>query len=125
MRTPNHTPTIPLRFPYGGVLGLPGTGTQRYNGTPGSGEHDYAKAGFTPALHSSVEDSHMATMLTEHGTHWVLSQVVGPGKRRRISRIPVLVPKGDKDLLRATAVKVAEAGRKTVGLSVPDKEPVV
>jgi len=117
--------TIPLRFPYGGGFSLPRRATERYNGTPPEGRTHYAKGGFTPPLIMPQEVADMTTMLTEHGAHWVLSQVVGPGKRRRLPRLPVVVEKGDRAQLYAAAVMMAEAARTGMGVELPPKEPVV
>lgn len=57
----------------------------------------------------------MATQLTEKATHYLVSIVSGKGRRRRIPRDTVSVPKGDLDALRAVLVASAELARKQEG----------
>lgn len=67
----------------------------------------------------------MATKLTEYPDRWVVEQVTGPGRRRKTPRHPVVVPKGDAPLLRATLLQAAEAARIAVGVRTTTEAPVV
>ncbi len=67
----------------------------------------------------------MSTQVADRGTHWEVSSVTGPGARRKIPRRPVLVPKGDKDMLRAEIIRQAMAARKKFGVHQKEEVPVV
>lgn len=66
----------------------------------------------------------MSTQLEEHGDHWLVKTVAGPGKRRKLGRNPVRVPKDDKDRLRAEIVRQAKAARVAMGIQQTEQEPV-
>lgn len=67
----------------------------------------------------------MSTMLEEHASHWVVSTIAATGKRRKVSRTPVAIPKGDETALRTEIIKQCEDIRRAVGVVLPPKGPVV
>ncbi len=58
----------------------------------------------------------MSTQVEDHKTHWVISTVVAEGKRHKLPRLRVAVPKGDGAAFRAEVIKQAEAARLVFGL---------
>ncbi len=67
----------------------------------------------------------MTTQLEDHGTHWVVKTVESQGKRRRMGRLGVHVPKGDPDALRAEITKQAVQLRFRWGVAQKPPKPVV
>lgn len=67
----------------------------------------------------------MSTMLEEHPTHWVVSTIAATGKRRKISRLRVAIPKGDDAALQTEIIKQCENARRAAGVEIPVPEPVV
>lgn len=67
----------------------------------------------------------MSTMLTEHESHWVVSTIIGKGRRHKMPRLPVAVPKGDPEELAAEIRKQAWAARAEFNIPLAPQEPVV
>lgn len=67
----------------------------------------------------------MTTELVDAGDHWVVKTVESRGKRRRMGRSAVVVPKGDPAALRAEIERQATALRRRWDVPVPVQEPVV
>lgn len=67
----------------------------------------------------------MSTMLEEFPSHWVVSTLAAPGKRRKVPRLRVAVGKDDPDRLTAEIIKQCESARLDAGVKLPPQEPVV
>lgn len=66
----------------------------------------------------------MSTQLDDLGAMWRVSTVTAPGKRKRMARKSVLIPKGDKDALRQEIIRQAEQARRDFGVPVTPQEAV-
>lgn len=67
----------------------------------------------------------MSTMVSEIGKMLRVSTVMGPGRRKKLPRGGVLVPKGDEDALIAEVVRQATAARVRLGIAITKEKPVV
>ncbi len=67
----------------------------------------------------------MSTELVDAGDHWVVKTVEKRGKRRRMGRNPVVVPKGDAEALRAEITRQATELRARWDVKQPAPVPVV
>lgn len=62
----------------------------------------------------------MSTQIEERGGYVLVSTVSGVGKRKRMARGGVLVPKDDKVGIRAEVIRQAEKARKEAGIEVKE-----
>lgn len=60
----------------------------------------------------------MSTQLDDLGAMWRVSTVTAPGKRKKMARKSVLIPKGDKDALRLEIIRQAEQARRDFGVAL-------
>lgn len=67
----------------------------------------------------------MSTMLEEKADHWVVSTLVSVGRRRKVARGKVRVPKGDKAALKTELLRQAVAARAAFGIIEDQEVPVV
>lgn len=67
----------------------------------------------------------MSTMLADKGSHWEVSTLAAPGRRKKLPRRRVRVPKGDPDALRLEMIRQAEAARSLFLITQRKEEPVV
>ncbi len=67
----------------------------------------------------------MSTELVDAGDHWVVKTVEKVGKRRRMGRSGVAVPKDDPDALRAEIIRQGEEVRRRWLILQGSQEPVV
>lgn len=67
----------------------------------------------------------MSTKLEEYPHHWVVSTVVGPGRRAKVARSHVRVGKGDPKALKAEILRQAIAARAVFGIVEKEAAPVV
>ncbi len=67
----------------------------------------------------------MSTQLEDVGDHWVVKTVEKVGRRRRMGRTAVVVPKGDPAALRAEIIRQDTALRARWGIEPSPTKPVV
>jgi hypothetical protein len=67
----------------------------------------------------------MTTQLEDHRDHWVVKTVESVGRRRRLGRDGVVVPKGDDAALRAEIMRQGQALRDRWLVEQLAQEPVV